>query len=159
VVVVVAAPARAAPAAAAAPAVTAAPDPAVPTVAAAPAIASPEGVAAPIPARPVPGVVVPAETPATPKIRVCRNDRRGCYDRRRRGIGVWVGVLRLRRPCCELAEHDQKARNCEHGFPTSRHDLLAPLVLIEPERVDTSRDESLRAHDANVFRWPCVEVA
>jgi hypothetical protein len=62
-------------------------------------------------------------------------------------------------PCCEFAEHDQKARNCEHGFPTSRHDLLAPLVLIEPERVDTSRDESLRAHDANVFRWPCVEVA
>lgn len=70
-----------------------------------------------------------------------------------------VGVLRLRKPCCEFAEHDQKARNCEHGFPTSRHDLLAPLVLIEPERVDTSRDESLRAHDANVFRWPCVEVA
>jgi hypothetical protein len=40
--------------------------------------------------------------------------------------------LRLRGPCCEFAEHDQKARNCEHGFPTFRHDLLALLVLIEP---------------------------
>jgi hypothetical protein len=47
-----------------------------------------------------------------------------------------VSVLRLRGPCCEFAEHDQKASNCEHGFPTSRHDLLAPLVLIEPERVE-----------------------
>jgi hypothetical protein len=114
-------------------------------------LASPEGVAAPIPARPVPGAIVPAEAAATPEIRISRDDWRGCYDRRgnrwrccdgrrgrrscyagrRCGIRIWVGVLRLRGPCCESAEHDQKARNCEHGFPTSRHDLFALLIVIE----------------------------
>jgi hypothetical protein len=125
----------------AAPAAPAVPDPAVPTVATAPAIAAPEGVAAPIPARPIPGAIVPAETAATPNIRVSRDERRRCYDRRgdwrscyRRRGGVWVrvGVLRRRGSCCEFAEHDQKARNCGHAFPASRHELLAPLILIEP---------------------------
>jgi hypothetical protein len=140
-VVAFAVPARSA---GAAPAWAAAPGPAVPTVAAAPAKASTEGVAAPIPARPVPGVAVPAVMAATPKIRVRRDgrrsyyDRRGNYDwrggRRRCGIrccGIWGGVLRLRGPCCELAEHDPKACHCEHEFPTSRHDLLAPLIVIQ----------------------------
>jgi hypothetical protein len=51
------------------------------------------------------------------------------HDRRRAGVGF--GFEHGTRQICDWS-NDQKARNCEHGFPTFRHDLLALLVLIEP---------------------------